>query len=133
LRSVLVSEWKGGTDFVAPPKADAIRLHDFTLLAGRIEGVRDGMVHRAGQDPVPVARVSSLLFNPAEGEPVRRAAPDARVRLWNGDELTLAGLQWVEGGMTGTSAALGEVTLPANAIRRLNFRPYDPPPPPSNP
>jgi hypothetical protein len=128
LRSVLVSEWKGGTDFVAPPSADAIRFHDFTLLAGPIEGVRDGMVHRVGQDPLPVARVSSLFFNPAASKRARRAAQDVRVTLWDDDELTLTNLQVTARGVTGTSDAWGEVTLPADAIRRLNFRPYDPPP-----
>jgi len=120
LRSVLVSEWNGGTDFVAPAKTDAVRLHDFSLLAGPIEGVRDGLVHRTGQDPVPLARVSSLLFNPADSESAPRTAQDVRLTLWNGDELTLAGLQWVEGGVTGSSEVWGQVTIPVNAIRRLS-------------
>jgi hypothetical protein len=120
LRSVLVSEWKGGTDFAAPAKADAVRFHDFSLLAGPIEGVRDGLVHRAGQDPVPVARVSSLLFKPVKTERARRTGQDVRVTLWDGDELTLAGLQWVEGGLAGTSEVWGQVTIPAAAIRRLS-------------
>jgi hypothetical protein len=120
LRSVLVSEWNGGTDFVAPAKTDAVRLHDFSLLAGPIEGVRDGLVHRTGQDPVPLARVSSLLFNPADSESAPRTAQDVRLTLWNGDELTLAGLQWGQGGLTGTSEVWGQVTIPVNAIRRLS-------------
>jgi hypothetical protein len=127
LRSVVVSEWKGGEGFVAPPKADAIRLQDFSLLTGPIEGVRDGMVHRTGQDPVPVARVSSLFFNPAASERVRRTAQDVRLTLWNGDELTLTGLQWRDGGIVGTSEVWGQVSFPISAIRRLT--PLPPPVP----
>jgi hypothetical protein len=128
LRDFLVTEWNGGTDFSAPPKGDAIRLHDFSLLAGPVEGVRDGMVYRAGQVPVPLTKVSAVLFDPTAAERVRRTAHDVRVTLWDDDELTLTNLQVTARGVTGTSDAWGEVTLPADAIRRFNFRPYDPPP-----
>jgi hypothetical protein len=52
----------------------------------------------------------------------RRTAQDVRLTLWNGDELTLAGLQWVDGGVTGSSEVWGQVTIPVNAIRRLSPR-----------
>jgi len=128
LRSFLVTEWNGGTDFAAPPQGDSIRLHDFSLLAGSVEGVRDGMVHRAGEAPVPVAKVSAVVFDPATAEPVRRAAHEVRVTLWDDDGLTLANLQATADGVTGTSQVWGEVALPSHAIRRLDFRPCDPPP-----
>lgn len=128
LREFLVTEWKGGTDFAAAPRGDTIRLHDYSLLAGPVEGLRDGMVYRAGQAPVPLAKVSAVVFDPTATERVRRAAQDVRVTLWDDDELTLANLQVTAGGLTGTSEAWGEVAIPVNAIRRLDFRLYDPPP-----
>jgi hypothetical protein len=128
LRNVVVAEWKGGTEFAADAQSDAVRLQDFSLLAGPVEGVRDAMLYRAGQAPVPLTKVSAVVFDPTAAEPVRRAAQDVRVTLWDDDELTLANLEVTARGVAGTSEAWGEVTLPAAAIRRLNFRPYDPPP-----
>jgi hypothetical protein len=128
LRSVLVTEWKGDADFMAPSKGDAVRLNDYSLLASPVESVRDGMLYRAGQAPVSLANVFSVSFNPTEVERARSTAQDVRVTLWDGDELTLANLQVTGRGVTGTSEAFGEITIPSNAIRQLNFRPHDPPP-----
>jgi hypothetical protein len=133
LRSVLVTEWKGDTDSIAPPEGDAVRLNDYSLLAGPVESVRDGMVYRAGQAPVSLANVFSLSFDPTEAERARRTAQGIRLTLWDGDELTLANVNVTAGGVTGTSEACGEVTIPNNAIRQLNFRPDDPPAVTANP
>jgi hypothetical protein len=122
LRDFLVTEWKGGTDFAAPPQGDTIRLHDFSLLAGSVEGVRDGMVYRVGQVPVPLTKVSAVVFDPTATQPVRRTAQDVRVTLWDDDELTLANIEVTGRNLTGTSEAWGQVSLPISAIRRLNPR-----------
>ena len=105
--------------------------HDMTRVNGTLTMVRDGQVYftgPAGTSIQGLGHVAQLGFSKAAREQPRRRDGDVRVFLPDGDQLTLSSARCDSNGLLGTGGALGQVAIPANAILRVDFRPYDPPP-----
>ena len=137
LRRVILSDWRGPiaalTNAVSPA-ADSLLLHDMTRQTGTLTSLQAGQLHFAsatGTVILGLGRVAQITFNKDGREQPRRRDGDIRVYLPDGDQLTLSGARCDSNGLIGTGAA-GSVALPANAIQRVVFRPYDPPPKPAN-
>jgi hypothetical protein len=135
VRDLVLAEWKSTAESLsaAVPAGDVVRMHDRTTVAGPIEAIRDGFVVQAGKALTGLGYVSSIQFDPATAIRARRTNNDVRITLVNGDQLTLTAPRFDERGLTGTAEGLGPVYITASAVRRLHFRPYDPPPKPTAP
>jgi hypothetical protein len=134
LRRVILSEWRGPVADLTnaiPPEADTMLAHDMTRVNGTLTMVRDGQVYFTGPTGTSIqglGRVAQLGFSKAAREQPRRRDGDVRVFLPDGDQLTLSSARCDSNGLLGTGGAVGQVAIPANAILRVEFRPYDPPP-----
>ena len=134
LRRLTLSEWRGRPEALTnaiPPGADTMLAHDMTRVNGTLTMVRDGQVYftgPAGTSVQGLGHVAQLGFSMAAREQPRRCDGDARVYLPDGDQLTLSSARCDSNGLLGTGGAVGQVAIPANAILRVEFRPYDPPP-----
>lgn len=129
LRRIVISEWRGSADLLAgeaPPGADSVILHDMTRLTGHLKEIGNGLVSLAvagGETNLPLGRVSWIDCQQAGEMPAPVQRGDARVYLPDGDRLTLGSARCDKDGLTGTAAGIGRVTLPANAIVRVDFGP----------
>lgn len=129
VRTVALQEWKGRAEdlLAAPPAGDLVRLHDWTVLGGPVEALREGQAFLSRGQSVPLGRVASIHLDTANQARARRTKADVRLTLVNGDILTLNSPLIDQRGLVGTAEGLGTVILDPAAIRRLHFQPYEPP------
>lgn len=75
-----------------------------------------------GQLAVPLERVTEIRFAAERAERARRSPGDARIRLVDGSQLTLAVRSLDGQALTGTAQYATEFRLPLNAIREVWFQ-----------
>lgn len=127
LRHVVVEEWRGAAADVAwPATGDAVRLHDWTVLSGPIEGLRDGQVLLGGGRSVPLTKVAALRFDPSTRAPAAVNDPTVQVTLTLGERLSLSGPGLAAGNIVGTVPNIGRVSLPLESVSRVQVSPVPP-------
>ncbi len=129
VRDLVISEWKGSAEsLLAPPTGgDLVRLHDWTTLAGPVEAIREGLALLPRGQTIALGKVAGIQFDPNNSARARRSKSDVRLTLVDGDQFTLNSPLIDQRGLVGTAEGLGTVIINAGAVRRLHFRPYDPP------
>lgn len=127
LRHIVVQEWKGAATELTPPAAgDAVRLHDWTVASGPIEGLRDGQVLLAGGKTIPIGQVAALHFDPATRQTVEAGSLPVTVTLNHGERLQVAEPKVDASDLVGMAPGIGSFRWPLTSVRRVDF--VEPPP-----
>jgi hypothetical protein len=120
LHSVAIEEWRGSAaDLSWPAKGDAVRLHDWTVLPGPIEELRNGQVLLSGGRSVPLTKVASLRFDPATRKTANAAT--VHVTLSPGERLSLSSPSFLAGKLDGTMPGIAPVSLPVTSVSRIQI------------
>ncbi|MSU40787.1 MAG: hypothetical protein EXS22_01670 [Pedosphaera sp.] len=131
LSKLRVTEWDGkmpSANAAAGGKAteDIARLTNNDSVTGQLRGVKEGKVHffsqSIGQElAIPIARVARIELAKPAGEPAKPAPGSVRAVFAHGGALTFNLEKWEGDQVSGTSSALGKVTLRPTAITQLDF------------
>lgn len=131
--AISVTEWDGRLDSEVPEgntsSEDLVVLRNQDKVSGQITGI-DGqtlaLTNSFAAVKIPLERVAAVALAATTSARPRRQAADVRAFFPDRTQITVALETLDDRGLTGTSETCGKLTVPLDAITRLQFQPYTP-------
>jgi hypothetical protein len=131
--NIRVTEWDGvipqtGDNTEEDPKSDQVQFMNKDKVTGRLVSVEGGMVSFKSEFAtldIPLNRINEIILSTEDAERARRNKDDMRLKFTRTGSLTLQLLKLENNIFYGKSENFGEVQIPLDAFRDVEFNIYD--------